>query len=262
MDQHKSLGLDERIREIALQRSFGLPSSSMVLMERIDIFIQFIREALCEVDNCYYGLNWWNDSMLNHHQVPENAPERQVLQDYLDRYGERVFCYELYHQLRKKMENHSQHNPNTFQNILLESELKKEFIGKIVEDYYNITALDAEYFPDFLLHTPNNFDNQDIIVEVKSNPKLGFSGMKEDLIKIQQFISKYGYSRGVFLSVNTNPERIGRGLMEPQNIDWLRQNIQTPNIISIFCKKKNDVDLLETTIQELFDKTITNISFT
>jgi len=220
-------------------------------MNPIQIFLDFFRQALTLVHNDYYGLHWRNESMLNAVLGQAETEQRQVLQKYLDRYGERVFCYELYHQIRTLMDDHSRNHPDTFRNLNLQSELKKDYIGQIVKEFYGVQALDSEYIPDFLLHTPGNFENQHLIIEVKSNPKLTFSGMTDDLLKIQQFINRYQYERGTFLTININPNKISRILLEQESKDWFRQHINTPERIHIMCKKKNDVALYETTIDQL-----------
>jgi hypothetical protein len=220
-------------------------------MNPIDIFLSLLRQALIRVDNHYYGMNYWNNSMLNYYGVEENSPERQILKNYLDRYGERVFCYELYHQLRVLM-SEDQHNLD-FENVVLQAELKKENIGEIahVFEAIGIQALDSEYIPDFLLHSPGDFDRQYLITEVKSNPQLTFSGIKDDLLKIQQFITRYSYQRGVFLTINTNPTRIINSLKDLENREWISNNIKNPELIHFMCKKKNDVDLFECTLNNL-----------
>jgi len=222
-------------------------------MNPIEVFIEFLRQALIKVDNDYYGLHWWNDSMLNATMGEVETKQRKAVKELLDRYGERVFCYELYHQIRVLMDNHHLHNPRTFENVKLQSELKKDYIGQIVQEYFNVEALDSEYIPDFLLHTLGNFDNQFLIIEVKSNPQLSFSGMKDDLLKIQQFITRYHYKKGVFLTINTNPDRIKNALEVEANKDWLRMNIANPERITVMCKKKNDVPLYETSISALIE---------
>ncbi len=217
----------------------------------ISIFLELFRKGLTLVDNDYFGLHWWNESMLNEHLSQDETEDRKVLTDYLDRYGERVFCYELYHQVRTLMDCHTKICPETFKELRLQSELKKEHIDEIVAKYFSVKDLDSEYIPDFLLHTPKNFDRQGLIIEVKTNPKLTFSGMKDDLLKIQQFISSYSFDSGIFLTINTNPKKISNIINEKDSKDWLRQNITTPSKITIMCKKKNDVELLELTIEQI-----------
>ena len=220
-------------------------------MEAIEIFQDYLRKALTMVHNDYYGLHHWNEPMLNAVMGDTNSENKAVIQEYLDRYGERVFCYELYHQIRTLMDEHSKTNPETFKDLRLQSELKKDYINEIVQAHYGVQALDSEYIPDFLLHTPGNFDKQYLILEVKSNPKISFSGMIDDLKKIQQFISRYRYERGIFLTINTNPKRILNTLKSENSITWLKKIIQTPNQIHIMCKEKNDVELLELKISDL-----------
>ena len=215
----------------------------------IDAFLELLRNALCNVEDIYYGRHSWNESMLNYYKdhFKISDDDFAVLKEYLDGYGERVFCYELYHQTRKLMEN----DPERFKKVRLQSELEKQQIGKVVEDYFKVKKLDKEFMPDFLLHTPLSFENQYLIIEVKSNADISFSGIKPDLEKIQQFISRYNYERGVFLTINTNPNRMIRMLGDEGNQTWIKNNIANPNLINFMCKKKNDVELFECTLDKL-----------
>jgi hypothetical protein len=220
-------------------------------MEAIEIFIEFLRLALTRVHNDYYGLHWWNESMLNSAMSSENSKDKEILKDFLDRYDERVFCYELYHQIRVQMEEFSKNKPELFRHIKLQCELKKDFIHEIVENYFKVKRLDAEYIPDFLLHTPGNFTNQHLIVEVKSNPQLSFNSIQKDLLKIQEFINRYNYQLGIFLTVNTNPSRMINILKDENHRKWLTENINTPERVLFMCKKKNDVELFECQLNNL-----------
>jgi hypothetical protein len=68
-------------------------------------FIQFLRESLSGdgVQDLYYGLRYWQNTKDYLIQVVNNPQLMLDMQEYLERYHERVFCYELYYQLRKRI---------------------------------------------------------------------------------------------------------------------------------------------------------------
>jgi len=223
-------------------------------LDPIQIFLEFLRQALKGVNIDYYSRYLHNEGLLNNFLVGEHQDVKDAVSEYFHRHGERVFCYELYHQIRQLMELHIQKNPDSFQGVLLESELKKELIQELLMKYFNVEPLDKEYIPDFILHTPGNFDTQYLIVEVKTNPNLSFSGMTGDLLKIQEFITKYRYEKGLFLTINTDPVRISEILQVGNNKTWLSENILTPDRVIIMCKQNNNIDLFERSIQQVLDQ--------
>jgi hypothetical protein len=171
-----------------------------------DEFLCVFRVALNRVPDYYYGRDC-PDKSLNT-WVPQDHSEREALRKYLSRYGERVFCYELYHQIRSLIDSCvNQNNADVSSRICLQAELKKDCVRHIIKYFPKIRkALAREYIPDFLLHSPEagNVDFQGLIIEVKSDPGLSFSDIKKDLIKLQEFLAKYGYQQGVFLTVNSS----------------------------------------------------------
>lgn len=97
---------------------------------------------------------------------------------------ERVFCYELYHQLRKL---------NLAQELKLNGEVdKRGHTDFDKEDRRN---------PDFVFHVPGTHLNNTIVMEVKgalSKPKK----VIKDFSTLHLFVSKYDYEAGVFLLYN------------------------------------------------------------
>jgi hypothetical protein len=153
------------------------------------------------------------------------------------------------------MEAYFLENPPTEDNLILQSELKKEQIEDVLEFFPEVEEkLDKEYIPDFLLHSPEpgNFQHQMVIIEVKSNPKLSFSGFKEDLLKIQEFITKYRYRQGIFLTVNTSSERARAYLSDSANITWVHENLPSKSNILFMCKERWDIPLFERNLAELY----------
>lgn len=105
-------------------------------------------------------------------------------------YRERVYCYELYHQLRCIWPS------NTF--YVLNGEVDKGGHPLLK----NTGA--ANTIPDFLIHTPGNNDLNHTIIEVKIGDT-GFRKCKADLEKIEKFYEQgVRYDRGILLIVGTN----------------------------------------------------------
>lgn len=205
------------------------------LADEITLFVKFFRQALGQVDNVYYGGNLMVESRLNVYG-PLTEKARRSLLDYFTRYHERVFCYELYHRVRTLMDSH----PVQFTDVVLQGELTKAEIGRAVQEYLRIKALDKEFMPDFLLHSPGNIEHQDVVIEVKCNPDLVFSDVKDDLEKINQFIDRYKYQLGVFLTVNTGPDSAVRMLGDKRHREWIRHHLPHNNRIIFMCHENRN----------------------
>ena len=95
---------------------------------------------------------------------------------------ERVYCYELYHQLRTLISREAM-----FANCALSGEIDKQGHPLI-----------RQYSPDFVLHVPGRTENH-VIVEVK--PITGSArGIRKDRNSIEYFLSAdVGYTNGVHL---------------------------------------------------------------
>jgi len=97
-------------------------------------------------------------------------------------YRERVYCYELYHQLRCLWEDFP---------FSLGGEIDKQGNPHFHGGPY------AASVPDLLVHVPGNMDRNLAIVEAKSAKGLGGTG--DDLRKLGWFCNSARYFRGVFL---------------------------------------------------------------
>jgi len=112
------------------------------------IFLGLFRQALDQVEQIYYGTAWWNASMFNSCQGYEDDSQRMILADYLERYDERVFCYELYHQVRLRMEVYRIEHPEDRSPLLFQGELRKEQINDIVAKHFQVQQLEKAYLRD------------------------------------------------------------------------------------------------------------------
>jgi hypothetical protein len=167
--------------------------------------IDFIRVALGRVDQLYYASRPYHEDMLRRIGIRRDHPHRRALTSFLTRHGERVFCYELYHQIRVLIEDYYREHPeerdqDRQEHFYLQAELKKEQIGDLRDLFEGeIAQLEKEYIPDFLLHGTGHFERQDLIIEVKSNPRLPVADLQYDIQKLQEFITRYRYRYGLFL---------------------------------------------------------------
>jgi hypothetical protein len=180
--------------------------------------------------------------------------DRRALQKYLSRYGERVFCYELYHQIRLLMDDHYAESPPAggYPTIVLQAELKKDQIGDIIDYFPHINeSLEREYIPDFLLHSPGNFRHQKLVIEVKSDPELSFSQIRNDLSKIQQFITRYLYRMGLFIAINVQFEKLLGMVTKAENRQWIEESLPNRRRILIMCKERRGSDLLEFALDQI-----------
>jgi len=99
------------------------------------------------------------------------------------KYRERLYCYELYHQLRGVMgEDHAYH---------LDGEMDK----KGQPDFQG-----SEVIPDFIVHVPGTHRGNMVVVEVKK-VDVDICRFKDDLIKLIDFVTrkKRSYHRGIAL---------------------------------------------------------------
>ena len=219
-----------------------------------EIFLNCFENALPLVDRHYYGIELGSDQILEMMGIEGGHPEIDKIKRYLSRYGERSFCYELYHQTRKLMEDYCVENPppQDLPPVFLQAELKKRQINDIVNFLPGLdNPLSKEFIPDFILHAPGPYELQEVVIEVKSKPDLTFEEIKLDLAKLQEFIKNYNYKLGIFLSINVSPNRIIDVLKKENNQTWLNENIQNKEAIIFIIKESQDTDPIRFSLNEL-----------
>ncbi|PZM77482.1 MAG: methionyl-tRNA formyltransferase-like protein [Candidatus Melainabacteria bacterium] len=108
-------------------------------------------------------------------------------------YRERVYCYELYHQLRRQWEDD--------ESFTLHGEM-----DKAGHRYFKDTSAPK---PDFIIHEPG-FQNNHAVIEVKSTDSLK-KGIQKDFGTLQTFL-QLGYQRAIYLVYGSSV------LMEKDNI--------------------------------------------
>lgn len=108
-------------------------------------------------------------------------------------YRERVYCYELYHQMRLRWPSACPFTLN----------------GEIDKAAHPILAdLGADRAkPDFLVHTPGAMEGNFLIIEVKSQSATN-NDIRIDLEKLWQFTSAVGYRRAIYLLFGHGPTKV------------------------------------------------------
>lgn len=110
-------------------------------------------------------------------------------------YRERVYCYELYHQLRCLWPKDC--------DFSLNGELDKAahpILRQIAADYAK---------PDLLVHRPGHMSGNNAIIEVKS-VRAPSAGIEKDLQTLALFRTKVGYLRAIYLLFGFEAETAAR----------------------------------------------------
>jgi len=106
---------------------------------------------------------------------------------------ERVFCYELYHQLRKQLGDEL--------GVVLHGEIDKR--GH--PDYPKSLQYNSQRNPDLIIHKPGRHDYNSLVCEVKGLIKP--TGICKDFETLLDFVTFRDYRKGVFLLYNCSLEQ-------------------------------------------------------
>lgn len=117
---------------------------------------------------------------------------------------ERVFCYELYHQMRSDKE----------------SKITSTLNGEVDKKGHRLFRKKHWKIPDFLFHTPGNMDENILIMEVKGELS---DGISKDFKTLFRFTHSYGYEAGIFYIFNHNMDEL-KGKLKKLGLDKLRCN--------------------------------------
>lgn len=113
-------------------------------------------------------------------------------------YRERVYCYELYHQMRKRWPGPCPYRLN----------------GEVDKSAHPILK-DLKQKPDLLVHGPGYMHKNHAIIEVKSaDVKRRQSGLIKDLRTLLLFRRRAGYERAVLLVYGNESESVASGARE------------------------------------------------
>lgn len=127
---------------------------------------------------------------------------------------ERVFCYEMYHQLR----NLTQSNVK-YDRISIAGEITKLFGPNYAFENFNIAGAprseNLRYTPDLTVHFSQENkeeENQKLIVEVKTN-KVTAPELIGAILKLNHYLEHLNFQLAVFISVNTKRNDLKNSLM-------------------------------------------------
>lgn len=146
-----------------MNRSFSHRKGKSKLKEDFEIFLESLRRATRSLDGHYF-------------QMPVTGLEEPI-------YRERVYCYELYHQLRRVL-------PGEFR-YFLAGEVDKSghpIIHKAV----------GPYKPDLIVHEPGHMERNLAVVEVKAM-NTSIAQFREDLDHLRQFLLEAAYFGAIAL---------------------------------------------------------------
>lgn len=99
-------------------------------------------------------------------------------------YRERVYCYELYHQMRSRWPDGTRY--------YLNGEVDKAAHPILSELGISLSK------PDLLVHQPGYMEGNHAVIEVKHSAATAY-GLKKDLRTLSAFVSKVGYQRAILL---------------------------------------------------------------
>jgi hypothetical protein len=122
-------------------------------------------------------------------------------------YRERVYCYELYHQMRQRW-------PATTPYYL------NGEIDKAAHPILRDLGADTKK-PDLLVHQPGYMAGNYAVIEVKSSDA-GAAGIRKDLASLSLFRTTVGYQRAMYLIYGEHADRV---LEQIVTISGMLQNI-------------------------------------
>ena len=197
----------------------------MLNMDDYELFVSFIERSLTAVD-----ANYFNTQFDGFYSFKDSISHLGVFRgEKFIRYTERGFAYELYHQLRKIIDEYRTGN-RFFDGYLLQGEIKKMNAEKILE-IFNY-KLDTSYIPDLLFHIPSQ-DYNAFVVEIKAQPELKDIEILYDLEKLSKFLRGVNYRRSVFLTVNISAPLIEGAIVRNRQVitEMFSDRLKDCNII-------------------------------
>ena len=176
----------------------------------VESFIQLIRDALENVGDEYYKLT--------------------TTYRTLGVVRERIFCYELYHQMRLIQSTRG------LTDIQIHGEIDKSGHVGFVRN--------ARKNPDFVFHVPGMMEGNAIVVEVKGKLEGTYQdGICKDIGTLSKFTdNRYYYRLGVLIIYNYNLEEFRKKMGQFFKEELQKKQIATDKIV-ILCKKSKSVTL-------------------
>lgn len=146
--------------------------------DNLQQYIELIKKALVNIDEKYFRIKF------------EGIGKEKI--------RERVFCYELYHQIRKLLDDSGELDVSG--GLLLNGEIDKSGNPKFKSEN-----------PDFVLHRPGTCNNV-IVVEVKGN--LNKRGIKKDIETLTKFVADHAYKKGIYIIYENSLDKIEKKIKQ------------------------------------------------
>lgn len=174
----------------------------------VESFIQLIRDALENVGDEYYKLT--------------------TTYRTLGVVRERIFCYELYHQMRLIQSTRG------LTDIQIHGEIDKS--GHVGFDR------NARKNPDFVFHIPGMMQGNAIVVEVKGKIEGNYQeGVYKDIVTLSKFTNnKHYYHSGILIIYNYTYDEFLHNMGEFLKNRLQENKVPTDKII-IICKKSKSI---------------------
>ena len=147
--------------------------------------------------------------------------EQNTIINEKTKYGERVFCYEFYHQLRLHQED--------FKDLTIS--------GEAVKSNFQFNNLGNNKTPDILIHNFGTINNNEVVIEVKTskNKDSVLQGLKKDFLTLDLFTesihTKIDYKIGIYLLINFDFFAL------------LNENIKIKNYIANIIKSNSRIEV-------------------
>ena len=112
---------------------------------------------------------------------------------------ERVYCYELYHQLR----------------IALPEDFPCKLHGEVSKGTHPVIRriFGGRRTPDFIIHIPRSMENNLVVMEVKPAQRSP-SSLAADHEKLTKFVEEARYLRGILLTYSAGVQRVPRTVVQ------------------------------------------------
>ena len=176
--------------------------------EKIESFVEMIKGSLDNVGDEYYKITTTYESS-------------GIVR-------ERVFCYELYHQMR------SVQSARGLTDVQIHGEIDKS--GHIAFDR------NSRKNPDFVFHVPGMMKGKAIVVEVKGKIEGNYQeGVYKDIVTLSKFTNnKHYYHSGILIIYNYIYDEFLHNMGEFLKNRLQENKVSTDKII-IMCKKSKSI---------------------
>lgn len=189
--------------------------------EKVESFVEMIEDSLENVGDEYYKITTTYESS-------------GIVR-------ERVFCYELYHQMRLVQ------SARGLTDVQIHGEIDKS--GHVAFDR------NARKNPDFVFHIPGMMQGNAIVVEVKGKIEGNYQeGVYKDIVTLSKFTdNKHYYHSGVLIIYNYTYDEFLRKIGE-----FLKNRLQEKKFstdkIMILCKKSKNSPLQIRKLNDLLEE--------